>query len=121
MARIVHFDLSGDNPEKLIPFYQRIFKWKFEKWEGPMEYWMVTTGPDSEPGINGGLSKRQRDNLVVNTMGVEDIDAVIKQIKESGGKIVTEKAAIPGVGWFAQFKDPEKNLFGLMQDDPEAR
>ena len=27
----------------------------FKKWDGPMPYWMITTGPDSEPGINGGL------------------------------------------------------------------
>jgi predicted enzyme related to lactoylglutathione lyase len=121
MARVVHFDISGDNPEQLVPFYEKIFNWKFEKWEGPMEYWLVTTGPEDQPGINGGLSKRQSDASVVDTIGVDDIDATIVQIKENGGKIIQEKGAIPGVGWFAQFEDPEKNVFGLMQDDPSAK
>ena len=43
-----------------------------------MEYWMVTTGPENEPGINGGLGKRQTDNRTVDTIDVRDLDAVLK-------------------------------------------
>ena len=121
MARITHFDISADKPEKLIPFYEDIFGWKFEKWEGPMQYWMVRTGPDDKPGINGGLSQRQADNYVVNTMEVENIDAIITKVKAQGGKLVMEKAPIPGVGWFAQIEDPESNRLGLMQSDEGAK
>jgi predicted enzyme related to lactoylglutathione lyase len=121
MARIVHFDLSGDDPGQLIPFYQSIFDWKFSKWEGPMEYWMIETGPENQPGINGGLSKRQSDDRVVNTIDVENIDSVLEEIKKQGGTIIAEKAAIPGIGWFAQFKDPEGNVLGIMQDDSTAK
>ena len=39
----------------------------------------------------------------------------------SGGAVIADKAAIPGIGWFAQFKDPEGNVFGAMQDDPTAK
>ena len=78
MARVVHFDISADLPEKLIPFYERIFRWKFSKWEGPMEYWMIETGPDDKPGINGGLGKRQEDDRVVDTIDVKDLDTVLE-------------------------------------------
>lgn len=121
MTRPIHFDITGKDPKSLVPFYTDIFGWKFEKWDGPMEYWMITTGPDSTPGINGGLGKRQKDSNTVNTLGVKDVDAVLKQIKGKGGKVESEKAAIPGIGWFAQFSDPEGNVFGLMQDDPKAK
>jgi predicted enzyme related to lactoylglutathione lyase len=121
MARITHFDISSDEPEKLIPFYQQIFGWKFDKWEGPMEYWMVTTGPEDKPGINGGLGKRQEDNYVVNTIEIDDIDAIIAQIESKGGKILVPKAAVPGVGWFAIFEDPAKNKLSVMQDDTSAK
>ena len=121
MARIVHFDISGDKPEKLIPFYEKIFDWKFSKWEGPMEYWMIETGPDGQPGINGGLAKRERDSRVINTIDVKDLDSVVDEIKKNGGTIITEKAPVPGVGWFAQFEDPEGNVLALMQDDPTAK
>ena len=121
MARIVHFDISGDDPEKLVPFYRSIFDWKFSKWDGPMEYWMIETGPENEPGINGGLSKRQSDDRVVNTIDVKDIDTTLRQIKAQGGTVITEKGPIPGIGWFAQFKDPQGNVMGLMQNDPAAK
>ena len=121
MPKVTHFDMSGENPEKLIPFYKSIFGWEFTRWEGPMEYWMVKTGPEQEPGIDGGLGKRQTDNRTVNTIDVSNIDAVLKQIRAKGGKIVSDKSAIPAIGWFAQFEDPEGNIFGLMQSDPAAK
>lgn len=37
-----------------------------------MEYWMITTGDDKkEPGINGGLSKKEDQDgmLNINTIG----------------------------------------------------
>ena len=120
MARITHFDISGDKPDQLIPFYQDIFGWKFDKWEGPMEYWLITTGPDDKPGINGGLGKRETDNYVLNTLDIDDIDAALEQVKARGGKVLAEKAPIPGVGWFAQIEDPEGNRLGLMQSDESA-
>jgi predicted enzyme related to lactoylglutathione lyase len=121
MARVVHFDISGNDPEKLVPFYEKIFEWKFSKWEGPMEYWLIETGPEDQAGINGGLGRRQSDDRVVNTIGVNDIDTTLEQIRSMGGSVITKKGPIPGVGWFAQFQDPEGNIFGLMQDDPSAK
>ena len=44
MPRPCHFDLTADEPERAMKFYKDVFGWKFEKWDGPMEYWMVTTG-----------------------------------------------------------------------------
>ena len=31
------------------------------------------------------------------------------------------KTAIPGVGWFAQCKDTEGNIFGIMQPDANVK
>ena len=121
MARITHFDISADEPEKLVPFYESIFDWQFKKWDGPMDYWMITTGPNDKPGINGGLAKRQKDNYILNTLEVDDIDKTIAQIEEQGGSIVSEKQPIPGVGYFASFNDPEGNLLGIMQADESAK
>lgn len=122
MARVTHFDISAEKPEKLIPFYEKIFNWKFDKWAGDeMDYWMITTGPEDEQGINGGLAKREKDNYVVNTIEVKNIDKAIKQIKDLGGKILMDKSPIPGVGWYANFEDPEHNILGLLQPDADAK
>ena len=57
MPRVVHFEIYTDDPEAVRPFYQDVFGWKFQKFDGPIEYWLVTTGADKEPGINGGLAR----------------------------------------------------------------
>ena len=122
MARITHFDLAVEDPERAEHFYSHIFDWKVEKWDGPMDYWMITTGKDSERGINGGfIRKADADGMPVQTISVHDLDATIEMIKSHGGKIVTEKRAIPGVGWFAGFRDPEGNVLGIMQEDENAK
>ena len=53
MSRITHFDIPSDDPIRAQKFYSEVFGWKFEKWDGPTDYWIVTTGI-KEPGINGG-------------------------------------------------------------------
>ena len=119
MARVVHFDISAENPEELKKFYETVFGWKFNKWEGPMEYWLIETGEG--PGINGGLGKRSPEQMDVNTIGVPDLDEYIVKVQENGATILAPKMAIPGVGWYAVFKDAEGNIFGMMQDDPNAK
>ena len=121
MPRVVHFEINALNPIQLAKFYEEIFNWKFEKWQGPMEYWMIMTG-NNEPGIDGGLAERTETSLQpVNTISVKSIDDYLKKIKEHKGQIIVPKQAIPGVGWTAYFKDPEGNAFGLLEEDPTAK
>ena len=122
MSRVIHFDLAADDPQRAMDFYEAAFGWKFDKWEGPMEYWMIKTGEESKPGIDGGMSKIEDTPGFETsvTIDIKSIDNVIKQIQESGGEIIQPKMPIPGVGWFAKFKDTEGNKLGLMQDDPSA-
>ena len=55
MPRVVHFEIHAADPERAVNFYQTLFGWTFQKWEGPMDYWLIVTGPDDQRGINGGL------------------------------------------------------------------
>ena len=59
MPRVVHFEIHAETPERAMEFYSGVFGWEFSKWEGTQDYWLITTGPDEEPGINGGLVRRQ--------------------------------------------------------------
>ena len=121
MNRPIHFEIPAEDPERAIQFYTKLFGWKFEKWNGPMEYWTIRTG-DTAPGIDGGLMRR-RDPAqpCVNTMDVADLDATIKQVEGLGGQCVLPKMPIPGVGWLAYFKDTEGHIFGVMQADAAAK
>jgi predicted enzyme related to lactoylglutathione lyase len=122
MPRIIHFDIPADDPARAQKFYQDVFGWKFDKWNGPMEYWMVKTGDDKQPGINGGLAKRMPGQAgVTNTIDVPSVDEFAKKIQSKGGKVIVPKMAIPGVGYFAQCLDTEGNIFGIIQMDQNAK
>ena len=116
MPRVVHFEIYGEKPEKLIDFYTKVFGWKFEKW-GPLDYWIIKTGEG--PGIDGGLGKEK--NPSNNTIDVSDVDEYLTKIKKASGTEVTPKMTMPGIGYLAYFKDPQGNIFGIMKDDPSAK
>lgn len=122
MGRVVHFEIVADDAERISKFYENVFNWKVQKWEGPMDYWFLMTGDEKEPGIDGAFGMRQSpDDAVVNTIDVDDVDKYVKLVEENGGEIVRPKQVIPGVGYLAYFKDTEGNLWGMMKDDPEAK
>ena len=121
MSRIVHFEIPADNPERAIKFYEKVFDWQIEKWDGPIEYWLIMTGEEDKPGIDGGLARREDPTTgVENTIDVKDLDASLANVKASGGEVFRPKMAVPGVGWMAYIKDTEGNVFGLMENDSEA-
>jgi predicted enzyme related to lactoylglutathione lyase len=121
MARVVHFEIPADDPERAIKFYEKVFGWKIEKWEGPIEYWLVMTGPEDQPGIDGGLTRREDPaTRVENLIDIKDLDASIKEVKSQGGEVIRPRQPVPGVGWIAYIKDTEGNIFGLMESDPAA-
>jgi predicted enzyme related to lactoylglutathione lyase len=127
MPRVVHFEIHAGNPERAISFYQKVFDWGFQKWEGPMPYWLITTGPNDQPGINGGLVQRQGEvdgQAVIGyvcTVDVQSVDASTATVQANGGTVVLPKMPIPGVGWLVYCKDTEGNIFGMMQAAPDAK
>jgi uncharacterized protein len=123
MPRPIHFEVVAHDPQRAVKFYQDVFGWQITKWDGPMEYWLVTTGPDGTPGINGGIVKTQdasQPALSTNTIDVPDLDAYIGKAEAAGGQLVVPKMPIPGLGWLAYCKDSEGVIFGMMQEDPSA-
>jgi predicted enzyme related to lactoylglutathione lyase len=127
MPRVVHFEIHAADPDRAVNFYQTLFGWTFQKWEGPMDYWLITTGPNEQPGINGGLVRRQGEIdgqaviAYVCTVDVENLDASVQTAVDNGGQIALPKMPIPGMGWLAYCKDTEGNIFGMMQGDPNAQ
>jgi len=126
MSRVVHFEIHAADPDRAVNFYQTLFGWTFQKWEGPMDYWLIITGPDDQRGINGGLVRRQGEIdgqaviAYVCTVDVEDLDASVQAALDNGGQVALPKMPVPGVGWLAYCKDTEGNIFGMMQNDPNA-
>ena len=127
MPRVVHFEIHAGDPARAITFYEKTFGWTFQKWEGPMQYWLVNTGPAEQPGINGGLVPRRGELdgeaviAYVCTVDVPAIDESIATVIANGGTVVVPKMPLPGMGWLVYCKDTEGNIFGMMQNDAEAK
>jgi uncharacterized protein len=122
MSRVIHFEIPAAEPDRAAAFYGKVFGWKFDKWPGPMEYWMVTTGKDGEVGINGGMMKKPGGiTSTTNTIGVNSVDDAVAAVLKAGGKNIMPKTPIPTVGYFAYCEDTEGNMFGVMHADPNAK
>lgn len=129
--RVNHFEIHAEDPERAAAFYTSVFGWEIKKWEGgQMEYWMVMTGPSDAPGgINGGLLRRSGKNPVegapvcgaVNTVTIDDFDAIAEKILAGGGKVALPKMALHGMAWQGYFLDTEGNVFGIHQPDVNAK
>ena len=135
MNRVVHFEIHAGEPERAAKFCQEVFGWEVNEFlvpgvEVPEEnrYWLVTTGPDGEAGINGGILPRRgpapADGQAVNgfvcTVEVASCDDYLDRVAKAGGRVAVPKMRIEGVGWSAYCVDTEGNIFGLMESDPAS-
>ncbi|NOT01473.1 MAG: VOC family protein [Phycisphaerales bacterium] len=117
MNRPFHFEIHVTDPAKSQAFFEKVFGWKFSKWNGPEEFWLVNTG-ESGSGINGGfLRSRDGQPRTVNTVEVVSVDEACDKVKKAGGQVVVPKMPIPGIGWLAYCTDPGGVLFGVSQLD----
>ena len=114
---ICHFEIPADDVEALVGFYSELFGWQIEKMPGPMDYWMVSTDPDDESALGGGITERQHPRQPpMNYVLVEDVAAHAARAKELGAQVVVDKTEIPGIGSFAIILDPQHNWIGIFQE-----
>jgi predicted enzyme related to lactoylglutathione lyase len=114
-GKITHFEIIGKDSKTLQGFYAKLFDWKIKTENmGGGEYHMVDTGTFP----NGGISDPMPGggNAVTVYVGVDDLDATLKQAVAMGGKITMPPTEIPGVVTFAQFSDPAGNVIGLTKN-----
>ena len=121
MGRVVHFEIHAEDLDRAEGFYREVFGWEVRKFDGPVDYRLLNTGPNTETGIDGALTERRVDGdgeaviAYVCTVQVDDIEATENKVKESGGEQVVDRHEIPEVGQLSYFKDTEGNIFGALQ------
>ena len=123
MPTIVHFEIPIDDLERAKRFYTELFGWKIEKYPGPREYWMITTtDEEGKKALEGGMIQRQDPhNPITNYIDVPAIDKYAVKIENLGGKVVSPKTAVPGIGYFAVCLDTEDNIFAIWETDDTAK
>jgi predicted enzyme related to lactoylglutathione lyase len=121
---LASFAIHADDVQRCRRFYEAVFGWRFEPW-GPPDFYLVHTGDEQKPGVQGLLHKRQAPraaggpNCFECTIAVDDLDVVTKAVAEQGGRILMEKAPIPTVGVLTKFEDTEGNVLGAMRYEHE--
>jgi uncharacterized protein len=126
MSQVAHFAINANDVARAKRFYEKVFGWKFEAY-GPPDFFMVAeASAKAHVPIRGSLQKRRE--LVPGvamtgfecTISVDDIQRTKAAIEANGGKIVMQVCTLAGIGRLLFFQDPEGNLAGAMQYDPEA-
>jgi predicted enzyme related to lactoylglutathione lyase len=119
---VKHFAVHADDVDRARRFYEKTMGWQFTAW-GPPGFYLIRTGTDEDPGVQGALQGR-RDVVPGKTMvgyectiGVDSIDDTVAAVEANGGKIVMPKFHIPTVGTLVFFEDTEGNVVGAMQYD----
>ena len=121
-GRVVHFEIPFDDGDRARSFYKELFDWQVMEMP-EMGYTIVMSGPSSDSGptesgfINGGMLSREQGATSgpVIVIDVDDIDAKLIKIEETGGSTVVGKTAVGDMGFAAYFTDPEGNVMGLWE------
>ena len=122
MDKVVHFEIPFDDKARATKFYTQVFGWKLT--DMPDMSYVVAESvavneqrmPKEAGAINGGLFPRPKDapgpTIYVD---VASIDQAIRRAEANGGRVVTLKTPIPGMGAYARIADSEDNIIGLFE------
>lgn len=112
---LFHWELMVDDVDQTIDFYSKVFDWEFDQQHFP-NYPLIKTGMN--PG--GAIFPKPKSAINVKSQvnvyfHVEDIEHTITLVQTNGGTVVAPKMAIPGIGYYAMFTDPEGVNVGILQ------
>jgi uncharacterized protein len=125
MPTIVHFEIPSYDIQRSKKFYSELFGWTIEKFQGTdsnmpsdMEYYIITTTDDKgDKALRGGMLRRQNPQHqgITNYIDVKSIDEHSAKVEKLGGKVILQKTAVPGMGYFAICLDTENNTFAIWE------
>jgi uncharacterized protein len=128
MNPVVHFEMPAKDRKRMAEFYSDVFGWKYQMLGEEMgNYVTVSTVETDEKGrpvnpgaINGGFYPVPDDGIAhvpSIVIAVDDINAAVKRVTESGGKVLGEPVNIPQVGKYVSFIDTEGNRSSILQPE----
>ncbi|HET6780664.1 MAG TPA: VOC family protein [bacterium] len=119
MHNIVHVEIPATDMARAKKFYGQIFGWKFVDFD-PTYSLFNPTGR----GVGGGIYKVDTvptQSPVRAYVLVDSVDATISKVNSAGGTIVHQKGEVPGMGWYAGFKDPQGAEVWVWQRSPRRQ
>jgi uncharacterized protein len=112
---VTHFEIHGQDHQRLYDFYQQVFGWSIDA-NNPMGYGLVSTNPDGS-GIGGGIMAGVGTRGVTVYVQTDDMRKTLEAAVAHGAEVVMSPVTMPdGLTELAQFRDPEGNWMGLIND-----
>jgi uncharacterized protein len=115
---VVHFEVLGNDGDKLRGYYGELFGWEFDDVMGPMDYAVVQRDGNTNAegiGIGGGVGATEGEDHVTFYVEVPDIEVGLANAERLGGKRLSGPDEVPGaeiaIGHIA---DPEGHVIGLV-------
>lgn len=113
---VIHFELSGEDGEKLSEFYRSVFGWNIEY----NTHSIYSVDSVLENGIDGHIftttDEDCSNNCITIYVQVVDLNKSLALVEELGGEILVYPSLIPsGAGEFALFLDPSGNCIGMYK------
>ena len=120
-ATLRHLAINASDVQRAKDFYESVFGWRFDPW-GPPDYYQAREAGGFIMALQGRREVKPGARMLgfEATMAVDDIAVTTAAIEAAGGRTATQQIYIEGVGKLAYFEDPEGNIFGTMQYDPDA-
>lgn len=120
---VVHFEVTGRDPEKLRSFYGGLFEWEFDTdapvagvISEPGNYGFVDRNTTSDGvGIPGGVGGGAGyEGHAIFYVGVPDVEAALRKAESLGGKRAMGPKVNTGADLvIGHFTDPEGHLIGV--------
>lgn len=119
MNRVSFFEFATPDPAKEMDFFKSVFGWEISQW-GDQQYWLVTTGPKEEVGIDGAILPMMAETQprCTNTITVANLDDSIAKATAAGATMMLEKQEVPNFGWVAYMMSPTGIAFGMIEPMP---
>ena len=105
-GRVVYLQIPAADAAESAAFYQRVFGWQVDPPDAGFEapgligQWVTDRPPAREAGL-------------VPWIHVDDIDASLEVVRESGGRVLEPPTPDGPVRWLATVADPAGNVVGV--------
>ncbi|GER83415.1 MAG: VOC family protein [Thermogemmatispora sp.] len=116
---IIHLELPTRDRDASAVFYQAVFGWQMRH-NSRYDYLYFETQDGIHGGFPGPDGQSQREGEPLIYLASEDIEATLAAIEAHGGRCLIPKTEIPGLGWWALFRDPAGNRLGLFTPAPST-
>ena len=116
---VVHFEIVGQDGEKLRQYYSDLFGWQADA-NNPMNYGIVQREANVNSdgiGIGGGIGQGPDgyEGHVTFYVEVPDVEAALAKAESLGGTRIMGPVQIMDEIELGQFSDPEGHVIGLVK------